>query len=164
MPKRRNTRDDGLDFGIRVGVLVESGGEFLLARHEKPGRKPYWVLPGGRLEPQETIPECAVRELREETGLESRFAGILYVSEFLTGRRHTVDITARVEPVSGEATLGSDPELSEGEEPTLRKVRWVGSEEIRSIDLLPGWLKARILEDARQEWRSGDIYLGDGRD
>ena len=86
---------------------MERDGALLLARHEKPNREPYWVLPGGRLEQGETIPECAERELLEETGLEGRFAGVLYVSEFLAEGRHTVDITARVEAPDGEARWGA---------------------------------------------------------
>ena len=48
-----------MDFGVRVGVVIERSGALLLVRHEKPDRDPYWVLPGGRLEPGETIPACA---------------------------------------------------------------------------------------------------------
>jgi 8-oxo-dGTP diphosphatase len=148
-----------MDFGIRVGTLVERDGALLLARHEKPDREPYWVLPGGRLEPGETIPECAERELLEETGLEGRFAGVLYVSEFIAEGRHTVDITARVEAPDGEARLGSDPEVEEGSEPTLRELRWVKCGELEEIELLPGWIKEKLLEDAARGWPAGEVYL-----
>ena len=150
-----------MDFGIRVGVLVERDGALLLVRHQKPERDPYWVLPGGRLEPGETIPECAEREISEETGLSARFSGVLYVSEFLREGRHTVDVTVRMTPVGdGEAELGSDPEVAPGSEPTLRELRWVEADELREIELLPDWIKDRLLEDAAGGWPAGRIYLG----
>jgi 8-oxo-dGTP diphosphatase len=154
----------GMDFGVRVGAVVERGGALLLVRHQKPDRDPYWVLPGGRLEPGETIPECAEREVAEETELSARFSGVLYVSEFLREGRHTVDVIARVEaPGSEEANLGSDPEVAPGSEPTLRELRWVGAEELEEIELLPRPLKARLLEDAAGSWAVGEVYLGDQR-
>jgi 8-oxo-dGTP diphosphatase len=92
----------GMDFGVRVGAVVERGGALLLVRHQKPDRDPYWVLPGGRLEADETIPECAEREVAEETRLSARFSGVLYVGEFLREDRHTVDVIARLlEDASG---------------------------------------------------------------
>ena len=153
----------GMDFGIRVGAVVERDGALLLVRHEKPGREPYWVLPGGRLEPGETIPQCAEREVAEETGLDGRFAGVLYVSEFLREGRHTVDVTALVE-AEGEAALGSDPEVEPGSEPTLRDLRWVEPEELRNLSLLPGFLKERLLEDGLRGPSGGEVYLGGGAD
>ena len=143
---------------------MEQDGALLLVRHEKPDREPYWVLPGGRLEPGETIPECAERELMEETGLEGRFLGVLYVSEFLQEERHTVDITARIEAPRGEANLGSDPEVEEGSEPTLKELRWVEAGELAEIPLLPGWIKERLLQDAEWGWPPGEVYLGNGTD
>ncbi|CAA9447524.1 MAG: Nudix hydrolase family protein [uncultured Rubrobacteraceae bacterium] len=153
-----------MDFGIRVGTVVEQDGALLLVRHEKPGRDPYWVLPGGRLEPGETVPQCAERELMEETGLEGRFLGVLYVSEFLREGRHTVDLTARMEAPSGEASLGSDPEAEEGSEPTLKELRWVETGELRDIPLLPVWIKERLLKDTARGWPASEVYLGGGMD
>jgi len=144
--------------------VVERDGALLLVRHDKPAREPYWVLPGGRLEPGETIPECAERELLEETGLKGRFLGVLYVSEFLQEERHTVDITARIEAPRGEANLGSDPEVEEGSEPTLKELRWVEAGELAEIPLLPGWIKERLLQDAEWGWPPGEVYLGNGTD
>jgi 8-oxo-dGTP diphosphatase len=149
-----------MDFGIRVGAVVERDGALLLVRHQKPERDPYWVLPGGRLEPGETIPECAEREISEETGLAARFSGVLYVSEFLRVGRHTVDVTVRMAVEKGEeALLGSDPEVTPGSEPTLRGLRWVEVDELREIELLPAWIKARLIEDEDVGWSATDIYL-----
>jgi ADP-ribose pyrophosphatase YjhB (NUDIX family) len=162
MSKERDSSN--MDFGVRVGAVVEREGALLLVRHEKRDREPYWVLPGGRLEPGETIPECAERELLEETGLRGKFTGVLYVSEFLAENRHTVDVTARLEVSDGEARLGSDPEVEQGSEPTLRGLRWVETAELENIPLLPGWIKERLLEDAALGWPAGEVYLGKGRD
>ena len=140
---------------------MEREGALLLVRHQKPDRDPYWVLPGGRLEPGETIPDCASREVAEETGLTASFSGILYLSEFLREGRHTIDVVARM-ALEGdeEARLGSDPEVEPGTEPTLAEVRWVSAEELREIQLLPASIKERLLRDAKGGWTPDKVYLG----
>ena len=151
----------GMDFGVRVAAVVERKGALLLVRHQKPDRDPYWVLPGGRLEPGETIPECASRELAEETGLTARFSGILYVSEFLREGRHTIDVVARMAlEGEGEASLGSDPEVAPGNEPTLAELLWVSVEELQEIELLPASIKERLLRDAGDRWAPERVYVG----
>lgn len=153
----------GMDFGIRVAAVIPRDHSLLLVRHQKPGRQPYWVLPGGRLEPGESIPECGVREVREETGLDAAFSGILYVNEFMREGRHTVDITVLM-TADGEARLGSDPEVASGSEPTLSELRWVELEELGELDLLPARLKERLLRDAASGWPNNEAYLGGDRD
>jgi hypothetical protein len=72
-----------------------------------------------------------------------------------------VDVTVRMAPVGDrEAELGSDPEVAPGSEPTLRELRWVEADELRETELLPGWIKDRLLEDAADGWPAGRIYLG----
>ena len=48
------------------GLVQNSNGEFLLMY-----RRGFWDLPKGKLDLGESIPDCAVREVREETGLQS---------------------------------------------------------------------------------------------
>ena len=54
-----------------ICVYRQAGDEiqFLLIRRAKPPFEGCWALPGGRLEADETIDQCASRELLEETGL-----------------------------------------------------------------------------------------------
>ncbi|MBA2691061.1 MAG: NUDIX domain-containing protein [Rubrobacter sp.] len=148
-----------MDFGIRVGAVLRRGDSILLVRHEKPGAAPYHVLPGGRLEPGETIPECAERELLEEANLTAEFSEILHVSEFMAEGRHTVDITVAMDISDGEeASLGHDPEVPEGEAPTLADVEWVAVEDVESMDFRPSWIGEAISSEP-----SGGVYLGGGR-
>ena len=53
-----------------VLIVVRRGGEFLVV-HRSPANEAYWHQIAGGVEDGETFAEAAVRELREETGLEA---------------------------------------------------------------------------------------------
>ncbi len=58
-----------------TGILVEDGKVLLVK--EVLRERSRWNLPGGGLEPGETIEAGLIRELREETGLAVRVEGPL---------------------------------------------------------------------------------------
>jgi ADP-ribose pyrophosphatase YjhB (NUDIX family) len=58
-------------------VVVRQGDRFLVVHEAKHGQR--WYLPAGRAEPGETLPEAAVRETLEETGVPVVLEGILKV-------------------------------------------------------------------------------------
>jgi ADP-ribose pyrophosphatase YjhB (NUDIX family) len=55
-------------------IVVDARGRILLHRRRDNDR---WALPGGVMELGESLGDCAVREVREETGLEVEPVGIV---------------------------------------------------------------------------------------
>jgi 8-oxo-dGTP diphosphatase len=55
---------------VIVSALVRRDGQMLLVEEMEPGDPgPTWMLPGGRVEPSETLVAALRRELAEETGM-----------------------------------------------------------------------------------------------
>ena len=77
---------------VGVGVVVLKDGAILLVRRARPPRQGEWSIPGGLQHIGETLAEAALRELREETGVEARLTGELGTVDSL---RH--DDVGRVE-------------------------------------------------------------------
>lgn len=63
---------------MRAQVVLLRDHEILMVRLERPGRS-FWVLPGGAVEDGESPEDAAVREVREETGLEVSLERLLFV-------------------------------------------------------------------------------------
>jgi 8-oxo-dGTP diphosphatase len=84
------------------------GTEVLLIRRGKPPRLGEWSLPGGRIEWGETAAAAALRELKEETGVEAEILGLLDVVDGLFGDSHYVLVDYAVRWTSGEVQSGDD--------------------------------------------------------
>lgn len=65
------------------GLIVRPGGQqhFEVAVVHRPGRED-WSYPKGKVEPKETLIECALREVWEETGLRCRIVSFVGTTEY----------------------------------------------------------------------------------
>jgi ADP-ribose pyrophosphatase YjhB (NUDIX family) len=62
-----------------IGVIPERRGKLLLLRRAIEPRLGTWTFPGGFMEIDETVEECAAREAHEETGLHVRVLDLVGV-------------------------------------------------------------------------------------
>jgi ADP-ribose pyrophosphatase YjhB (NUDIX family) len=111
-----HTADATTRVRVGCGVIVrDHAGLVLLERRSDCGM---WGLPGGRIEPGETVEAAARREVFEETGLEVRITRLLGVySDPADGRIvrysatdliHLVDVVVEAEIVSGTLVLSHE--------------------------------------------------------
>ena len=85
-------------------VFILEGGRLLLVR--QAGGEQYWSLPGGLVEADETIEQAAVREVREETGLEVRLKRVVGI--YVKPDEGVLAITFEGEAVGGEARADNE--------------------------------------------------------
>ncbi len=112
----RRTADANTKVRAGTGVVVtDQQGRILLEKRSDCGM---WGLPGGRIEPGESIAGAAVREVKEETGLVveiSRMLGVYSGPEdrivtFPDNVVQLVDILLEAKIVSGELTCSDESE------------------------------------------------------
>lgn len=73
-----------------MGAIVVDAGDLLLIRRGRGPAAGEWSVPGGRVEPGETLAEAVVRELAEETGLEGVCDRLVGWVERIGADRHLV--------------------------------------------------------------------------
>ncbi|KAK3868560.1 hypothetical protein Pcinc_026060 [Petrolisthes cinctipes] len=62
---------------VGVGAFVVTDDNDLLVVRERFYKRPHWKLPGGYVELGENLGEAAVREVKEETGVEAQFVSLV---------------------------------------------------------------------------------------
>jgi ADP-ribose pyrophosphatase YjhB (NUDIX family) len=107
-------------------VVVNDAGEILMIRRTDNDN---WAVPGGAIDLGESVAQAAVRETREESGIECDITGIvgiysdpkhvlLYTSNGEVRQEFSIVLTAR--PLSGQPTPSSE----------TSEVRWVPVSEV----------------------------------
>ena len=97
-----------------VLLFDELGKNVLMVKNKAKGPS-YYTLPGGAVEKGETLQEAAIREVKEETGLEVQIDGIFTVSEAFFEERghHAIFFTFSGKIIGGEIIISLPEEIEE---------------------------------------------------
>jgi 8-oxo-dGTP pyrophosphatase MutT (NUDIX family) len=118
---------------LEVLVHVRRGDEFLVA-HRSPDSGGYWHPIAGGVEQGEQFHAAAVRELREETGLDA--TELQFLGEFAYVRESWEDepgLRVHVEAFLVDVEPGWEPELNEEHD----EYRWLPREEAAQLLFWP---------------------------
>jgi phosphatase NudJ len=116
-------------------AVVRLGHRFLMTQERKYGST--WSIPGGRVEPGESLLDACRREVVEETGVPVQLDGILRVE-------HTPSPNgSRVRVVFVATPLDDTPPKSVADDESLQ-ARWMTLEEIAAVPLRGSDLRALL--------------------
>lgn len=144
----------GRDIRIRIAVVISRGDEILLVRHVK-GDRQYWLVPGGGLDWGESIEDCAIREIKEETNLDIKLIKLLFISESLSREyeRHLVNLT-----FLGQITGGIDDVQVVNDE-RIKEARFFPIADLGRIELHPP-IAPFIVRAYRESFHGNAQFLG----
>ncbi|MFI6888582.1 NUDIX hydrolase [Streptosporangium canum] len=120
-------------------VVTNDAGDILMIRRSDNDN---WAVPGGAIDLGESLPQAAIRETLEETGITCEITGlvgtytdprhvILYTSDGEARQEFSIVLTGRA--VAGEPTPSDES----------REVRWVPRDEVDSL-LMDRSMRLRI--------------------
>lgn len=128
-----------------VGVVVRQDNRILLIQRGRPPRQGEWGIPGGALELGETWRQAAVREVREECGIEIALGNIIDVVDIVLRdgnervQYHYAIVDFVAEYLSGDLRAASD----------VLDARWVALDELSKY-ALPSMTR-RVIRQALQK-------------
>lgn len=127
---------------VRVGVvLLDDQQRLLLLRQNN---RPFWVLPGGTLEPGESLSQCAIRELKEETNLDISIGPLISLGDFLPDDgRHVIDVVFMGTLLGGQFVMETTENINEA--------GFFSSEQLSQMDLKP----PNVFEMIKTYWQTG---------
>jgi len=133
-------------------LIIEPAGRVLLFRFvfEKGALKgeDYWATPGGGLEEGETFEQAAIRELREETGIQAESVGPQ------VGQREFV-----IQLPDGEHVVADERFFRvQTKEATLSRDDWT-AEEVEVIAAHRWWSRDELSQTAETVWPENLIEM-----
>lgn len=120
---------------IAIAVVLHAGRVLIGRRAEGVPLAGYWEFPGGKVLPDETPLAAAVRECREETGLEVQVGALLEEVEHAYPHGQLRLFFYQAEPANASQTPAAP-------------FRWVAIGELSQYDFPPA--NATILEQLRE--------------
>jgi ADP-ribose pyrophosphatase YjhB (NUDIX family) len=94
---------------VNVRSIIYKNGKILAVKHRNSeGEANYWCVPGGGLDPLESLLDGVKREIMEETGIEARVGKLLFIQQFVSsrhGREEELEFFFNIENVDDFETI-----------------------------------------------------------
>lgn len=101
-----------------AGIVMNRQGQWLVVRKTYSGLKGLWSLPAGFVEGQETADQAAMREVFEETGIETKIEGMVgFRTGVLYGETSDHLLLFRLSPID-------DSQLFRPDDKEIEEVAW----------------------------------------
>jgi mutator protein MutT len=125
-----------------AGIVFNQQQQVLLIKRNQAPASGLWSIPGGKLEPGESLPAACEREIKEETGLNTKALQIVAVVERQLEGFHFVIIDFLAELVSDNTV----PPVAQSD---VTEARWVSIDDLKNYPLVMG-LADIIVRSHRQ--------------
>ncbi len=149
-------RGNHVEHRISAGSIAIKDDSILLVRHYEEGVYNFWVPPGGGVEKNETLLQCAKRETFEETAINVVPKRIVYLEQFILDDCHFVKSWIVSDIVGGSISSMN----KEDNETFLVDAKFVKLDQLAQMNVYPKLLSTpTFLEDVEKgfpEFR----YLG----
>ncbi|MGE5560970.1 MAG: ElyC/SanA/YdcF family protein [Chloroflexota bacterium] len=134
-----------------AGVVIVRDGKVALIRREHGSGKAHYLFPGGQVEPGETLEQAAVREAREELGLNVRIDSVAAVVTHADSEQ--TYFFARVE--SGEFGTGTGPQMKSSKDSDAGSYTavLVDARQLRGFDVRPAALAIALADGSMRAGR-----------
>ncbi len=130
---------------VRVSGIVFKDGKVAVVRHENKMHGNYYILPGGGLERDETIEECAIREVKEEIGLDVKIKSLAYYEDVVSADDHTLHLIFWCEVIGGNPSI-LDPDNK------IKEILFLDENQLKGLQkFFPEKLKTRLFKDIRNK-------------
>jgi 8-oxo-dGTP pyrophosphatase MutT (NUDIX family) len=136
-----------MEYRIAARAIVIDGDRLLLVKHRHPSTgETWWVPPGGGLEGEESLFDCARRETFEETGLHVDLDRIVYIREFVEPGFHQCAHFILCSSFSG--TLTTENIVGKGiDEHFIKEARFLARAEIDQVTAYPEIFSGPFWDD-----------------
>lgn len=137
-------------------LLYDSDEENILMVKNKGSQSSYYTLPGGAVEKGETLEDAAIREVKEETGLNVEIDGVFAVSEAFFEERdhHAILFTFKGRIIDGEINILFPEEIEEVtwmDAKIAKKYAYIPTVEknlINGESIIPYILRGKVVHNA----------------
>lgn len=144
-----------------AAIILNKYNHLLVLRQKNPSSGfEWWTLPGGGMEPEESVIDTIVREVEEECHLRCRPLKLIYMSEYVDytiNTHHLGMFFLTLVDNLEDLQIGYDPEV---DIQYIQECRFISEEELKAshIPIFPPVFKEQFWIDLKNNFQNHEVY------